>query len=226
MSLFQEQFSDDAAVVFRWCTDDFALSLDKEIEFRNKYFTRHYKSDQETCRCLEMKNREPYHRRTCWLIKHGMCGRCILTKNLFIVFRFFCFCVHIVAFAWVFVEAELKLLKPRFHFSVGFIEFGSFGLRWYLWSRKHTTHLESWPPAWLPGWGWVYCHMTGIWRHMTSYDGILIHMAVHDKKKGTKLTSKLHFKSPTAERRHVLCVGVGGDRTHAGPPQWSRVCPP
>ena len=22
-----------------------------------------------------------------------------------------------------------------------------------------------------------------------------------------------HFKSPTAERRHVLCVGVGGDRT-------------
>ncbi len=30
-------------------------------------------------------------------------------------------------------------------------------------------------------------------------------------KKGTKL----HFKSPMAERRHVLCVGVGGDRTHA-----------
>jgi hypothetical protein len=29
--------------------------------------------------------------------------------------------------------------------------------------------------------------------------------------------TKLHFKSPTAERRHVLCVGVGGDRTHAGP---------
>ncbi len=36
-------------------------------------------------------------------------------------------------------------------------------------------------------------------------------------KKGTKL----HFKSPTAERRHVLCVGVGGDRTHAGPLQKS-----
>ena len=33
-------------------------------------------------------------------------------------------------------------------------------------------------------------------------------------KKGTKL----HFKSPTAERRHVLCVGVGGDRTHASRP--------
>jgi hypothetical protein len=31
------------------------------------------------------------------------------------------------------------------------------------------------------------------------------------KKKGTKL----QFKSPTAERRHVSCVGVGGDRTHA-----------
>jgi hypothetical protein len=29
--------------------------------------------------------------------------------------------------------------------------------------------------------------------------------------------TKLHFKSPTAERRHVLCVGVGGDRIHAGP---------
>jgi hypothetical protein len=37
--------------------------------------------------------------------------------------------------------------------------------------------------------------------------------------------TKLHFKSPTAERRHVLCVGVGGDRTHAARPQGSRVCP-
>ena len=27
--------------------------------------------------------------------------------------------------------------------------------------------------------------------------------------------TKLHFKSPTAERRHVLCVGVGRDRTRA-----------
>jgi hypothetical protein len=31
--------------------------------------------------------------------------------------------------------------------------------------------------------------------------------------------TKLHFKSPTAERRHVLCVGVDGDRTHAALPQ-------
>ena len=30
--------------------------------------------------------------------------------------------------------------------------------------------------------------------------------------------TKLHFKSPTAERRHVLCFGVGGDRTHASRP--------
>ncbi len=36
--------------------------------------------------------------------------------------------------------------------------------------------------------------------------------------------TKLHSKSPTAERRHVLCVGVGGDRTHAIPLQKSRVC--
>ncbi len=28
------------------------------------------------------------------------------------------------------------------------------------------------------------------------------------------------------ERRHVSCVGVGGDRTHAGPLRKSRVCPP
>ncbi len=35
-----------------------------------------------------------------------------------------------------------------------------------------------------------------------------------DKVKETKL----HFKSPTAERRHVLCVGVSGDRTHASRP--------
>ncbi len=48
------------------------------------------------------------------------------------------------------------------------------------------------------------------------------------RQKGTQL----HFKSPTAERRHVLCVGVGGDRTPpapvwiAGPLQKSRVCPP
>ncbi len=41
------------------------------------------------------------------------------------------------------------------------------------------------------------------------------------EQKGTKL----HFKSPTAERRHVLCVGVGGDRTHAARPQRSRACP-
>ena len=47
-------------------------------------------------------------------------------------------------------------------------------------------------------------------------------MAVYTTKSGTKL----HFKSPTAERRHVLCVGVGGDRTHAARPQGSRVCPP
>ncbi len=33
---------------------------------------------------------------------------------------------------------------------------------------------------------------------------------------------KVHFKSTTAERRHVLCVGVGGDRTHAARPQGSR----
>ncbi len=40
--------------------------------------------------------------------------------------------------------------------------------------------------------------------------------------------TELHFKSPTAERRHVLCFkfGVGGDRTHAGPLRKSRVCPP
>ncbi len=30
--------------------------------------------------------------------------------------------------------------------------------------------------------------------------------------------TKLHFKSPTAERRHVLCIGVGGDRIHASRP--------
>ncbi len=35
-----------------------------------------------------------------------------------------------------------------------------------------------------------------------------------DDRQGTKL----HFKSPTAERRHVLCVRVGGDRTHASRP--------
>ncbi len=29
------------------------------------------------------------------------------------------------------------------------------------------------------------------------------------------LKELLHFKSPTAERRHVLCVGVGRDQTHA-----------
>jgi hypothetical protein len=35
---------------------------------------------------------------------------------------------------------------------------------------------------------------------------------IHDfaDKKGTKL----NFKSLTPEKRHVLCVGVGGDRTH------------
>ncbi len=40
------------------------------------------------------------------------------------------------------------------------------------------------------------------------------------RKKGTKL----HFKSPTAERRHVLCVGVGGDRTHASRPEEQGMC--
>jgi hypothetical protein len=39
-------------------------------------------------------------------------------------------------------------------------------------------------------------------------------MFITCKKKGTKL----HFKSPTAERRQVLCVGVGEDRTHASRP--------
>jgi hypothetical protein len=38
--------------------------------------------------------------------------------------------------------------------------------------------------------------------------------------------TKVHFKSPTADRRHVLCVGVGRDRTHSARFQRSRVCPP
>ncbi len=37
--------------------------------------------------------------------------------------------------------------------------------------------------------------------------------------------TKLHFKSPTAERRHVLCVGVGGDRTHASCPGGAGYAP-
>jgi hypothetical protein len=40
-------------------------------------------------------------------------------------------------------------------------------------------------------------------------------------KKGTKL----HFKSPTAERRHVLCVGVGRDQTHASRPGGAGYAP-
>jgi hypothetical protein len=31
--------------------------------------------------------------------------------------------------------------------------------------------------------------------------------------------TRLHFKWPTAERRHVLCFVVGGDRTHAARPE-------
>ncbi len=48
---------------------------------------------------------------------------------------------------------------------------------------------------------------------------------LHKTMIGLKGT-KLHYKSPTAEWRYVLCVGVGGDRTHAARPQGSRVCPP
>jgi hypothetical protein len=43
-----------------------------------------------------------------------------------------------------------------------------------------------------------------------------------NSRKGTKL----HFKSPTAGRRHVLCVGhfgVGGDRTDAPRPGGAGV---
>jgi hypothetical protein len=39
--------------------------------------------------------------------------------------------------------------------------------------------------------------------------------------------TKFHFKSPTAERRHVLCIGVGGDRTHSARPKGAgcfRLC--
>jgi hypothetical protein len=38
------------------------------------------------------------------------------------------------------------------------------------------------------------------------------------KKQRIHEETELHFKSPTAERRHVLRVGVGGDRTHAARP--------
>ncbi len=34
--------------------------------------------------------------------------------------------------------------------------------------------------------------------------------------------TKLHFKSQTAERRHVLCVGIGGDRIHASRSRGAR----
>ncbi len=45
--------------------------------------------------------------------------------------------------------------------------------------------------------------------------------AVRLYRKGTKL----HFKSPMAERRHVVCVGVGVDRTHAARPggEWYAI---
>jgi hypothetical protein len=47
-----------------------------------------------------------------------------------------------------------------------------------------------------------------------------------------KKRTKLHFKSPTAGRRHALCVGVGaaiwwwGLNPRCRPPRRSRVCPP
>jgi hypothetical protein len=38
----------------------------------------------------------------------------------------------------------------------------------------------------------------------------------------------LSFISNRQRRKEgtLRASGVGGDRTHAGPPQWSRVCPP
>ncbi len=45
--------------------------------------------------------------------------------------------------------------------------------------------------------------------------------------RGSKIGTKLHLKPPTAERSHVLCVGVGGDRTHAARPGgagYVRLC--
>jgi hypothetical protein len=38
-------------------------------------------------------------------------------------------------------------------------------------------------------------------------------------RKRRLLGTKLHFISPTAEKRHVLCVGVGGDQTLAARPK-------
>ncbi len=37
--------------------------------------------------------------------------------------------------------------------------------------------------------------------------------------------TKLHFKLPTAERRHILCVGVWWGPNPRNPPRSSRVCP-
>ncbi len=60
-------------------------------------------------------------------------------------------------------------------------------------------------------------HTLSEWRlNLASGLSVLytLFLSMPTEKKGTKL----HFKTLTTERKHILCVGVGGDRTHAARP--------
>ena len=62
-----------------------------------------------------------------------------------------------------------------------------------------------------------------VWNSMKQYETVWNEMyEVCTSKKG------LSFISNRQRRKEgtLRASGVGGDRTHAGPPQWSRVCPP
>ncbi len=70
----------------------------------------------------------------------------------------------------------------------------------------------------------AFCSLKRLLRSHLSLCVVLLHIKpplpqVGVPRKGTAL----HFKSPMAERRHVLCVRVGGDQTHAAPLRKSEV---
>ncbi len=76
---------------------------------------------------------------------------------------------------------------------------------------------------------WCGCQLLGLglgpmicneWKGSTLQHGERFRECQHAHLRSTiiKKGTKLHLKLPTAERRQVLCVGIGGDLTHAARP--------
>ncbi len=67
------------------------------------------------------------------------------------------------------------------------------------------------------------------WKGSRAVPRLTMHLCMLDLTCGPVVAVSMDqasFQIANGKGKKVLCVGVGEDRTHAGPLQKSRVCPP